>query len=46
MLENHCGEVLLQRRPPVGIWGGLWSMPEADSIEIPEELESCAHPNH
>jgi A/G-specific adenine glycosylase len=22
------GEVLLERRPPVGIWGGLWSFPE------------------
>jgi A/G-specific adenine glycosylase len=23
------GEVLLQKRPPKGIWGGLWSLPEA-----------------
>jgi len=23
------GEVLLQKRPPAGIWGGLWSLPEA-----------------
>ena len=22
------GEVLLERRPPTGIWGGLWSLPE------------------
>lgn len=22
------GEVLLERRPPSGIWGGLWSLPE------------------
>ena len=22
------GEVLLQKRPPTGIWGGLWSLPE------------------
>jgi A/G-specific adenine glycosylase len=22
--------VLLEKRPPVGIWGGLWSLPEAD----------------
>ncbi len=22
------GEILLERRPPVGIWGGLWSLPE------------------
>ena len=23
------GEVLLEKRPPVGIWGGMWSLPEA-----------------
>jgi A/G-specific adenine glycosylase len=22
------GEVLLEKRPPVGIWGGLWCLPE------------------
>jgi A/G-specific adenine glycosylase len=22
------GEVLLEKRPPIGIWGGLWSFPE------------------
>jgi len=25
------GEVLLEKRPPRGIWGGLWSLPEADA---------------
>jgi A/G-specific adenine glycosylase len=25
-LNQH--EVLLEKRPPVGIWGGLWSFPE------------------
>ncbi|MFA5081672.1 MAG: A/G-specific adenine glycosylase [Hydrogenophilaceae bacterium] len=24
----HAGEILLQKRPPTGIWGGLWSLPE------------------
>lgn len=24
------GEILLERRPPAGIWGGLWSLPEAE----------------
>ena len=29
MLLLHAGEdVLLEHRPPVGIWGGLWSFPE------------------
>jgi A/G-specific adenine glycosylase len=29
LAENPEGEVLLQRRPPVGIWASLWSLPEA-----------------
>ena len=28
ILKNNKGEVLLQQRPPSGIWGGLWSLPE------------------
>ncbi len=27
------GAVLLQRRPPQGIWPGLWSLPELDDLE-------------
>ena len=30
LLLDRGGEVLLQRRPPTGIWGGLWSPPECD----------------
>jgi A/G-specific adenine glycosylase len=29
------GEVLLERRPPTGIWGGLWSLPEAPAEAAP-----------
>jgi A/G-specific adenine glycosylase len=29
------GEVLLEKRPATGIWGGLWSLPEADADESP-----------
>lgn len=29
-LEDAQGRILMQRRPPSGIWGGLWSLPEAD----------------
>jgi A/G-specific adenine glycosylase len=32
------GEVLLERRPGTGIWGGLWSLPEA-----PAEADPVAH---
>jgi len=28
ILKNKLGEVLLEQRPPSGIWGGLWSLPE------------------
>lgn len=28
LLRNTDGEILLQQRPPTGIWGGLWSFPE------------------
>ncbi|HIL64108.1 MAG TPA: adenine DNA glycosylase [Porticoccaceae bacterium] len=29
ILQNDAGEVLLEKRPPNGIWGSLWSLPEA-----------------
>ncbi len=28
LLIEHAGHVLLERRPPSGIWGGLWCPPE------------------
>ncbi|MCC1495811.1 A/G-specific adenine glycosylase [Alcanivorax sp. 1008] len=28
LLENEHGEVLLEQRPPSGLWGGLWCLPE------------------
>ena len=28
LLREPGGSVLLEKRPPVGIWGGLWSLPE------------------
>ncbi|MGR8949264.1 MAG: A/G-specific adenine glycosylase [Gammaproteobacteria bacterium] len=34
-LTNPQQEVLLYRRPPVGIWGGLWCLPEIDLKEDP-----------
>jgi A/G-specific adenine glycosylase len=30
VLQRDNGEVFLERRPPVGIWGGLLSLPEFD----------------
>jgi A/G-specific adenine glycosylase len=31
LLLERLGEVLVERRPPTGIWAGLWSLPEAES---------------
>lgn len=31
IIENQRHEILLERRPPVGIWGGLWCFPECDT---------------
>jgi A/G-specific adenine glycosylase len=28
LILRHGDEVLLVKRPPVGVWGGLWSLPE------------------
>lgn len=28
IIKNSHGDILLKRRPPSGIWGGLWSLPE------------------
>src|SRR5690606_30134046 len=32
LLFVQAGQVLLRRRPPAGLWGGLWSFPEAAAV--------------
>ena len=40
LLEREDGALLLERRPPSGIWGGLWGFPE---LAIDEDvLARCA----
>lgn len=34
IIENSAGEILLERRPPAGIWGGLWSLPDAAGAPV------------
>jgi len=57
MLSNHLNQVYLERRPPTGIWGGLWSLPEFDDIDavhdwclskqlIPQDIEMLAVQRH
>jgi A/G-specific adenine glycosylase len=31
IIMNDEDRILLQQRPPAGIWGGLWSFPECDT---------------
>ena len=33
LLEHTAGPILLEQRPPQGIWGGLRSLPEFDSLQ-------------
>ncbi|MFT6876040.1 MAG: A/G-specific adenine glycosylase [Granulosicoccus sp.] len=41
-LTNQDGALLLERRPPNGIWGGLWSLPEvATGLEMQVWLEAA-----
>jgi A/G-specific adenine glycosylase len=34
ILQNHANEILLIKRPAVGIWGGLWSLPECSAPQM------------
>ncbi len=43
IIENPQKQILLARRPPAGIWGGLWSLPE---LEDGTQLESYLQTNY
>ncbi len=34
IVRDRAGRVLLERRPPTGVWAELWSLPECDEIEM------------
>ena len=39
ILTNEAGNILMEKRPPLGIWGGLWSLPQhEDSAELINKL--------
>ncbi|NER60395.1 A/G-specific adenine glycosylase [Pseudomonas sp. MAFF212428] len=38
LLANADGAILLYRRPSTGLWGGLWSLPELDTLDHLEHL--------
>ena len=37
LVIGRAGHWLVERRPPTGIWGGLWSLPQSDPREGLEE---------
>lgn len=39
IIHNQHGDILLEQRPSVGIWGGLWSFPELSTEE--NALDHC-----
>ena len=46
VVQGDDGRILLERRPPAGIWGGLWSLPEAEKVPEVDSgtaLESIEH---
>lgn len=36
LIENSEGQILLYQRPPTGLWGGLWSLPEVADLRDAE----------
>jgi len=38
MVACHDNHVLLEQRPDSGIWGGLWSLPEFEASDSPEQV--------
>ena len=47
VVRDGAGRVLMSRRPPAGIWGGLWCLPETDQlppgVQSGEVIESIEH---
>ncbi len=43
VVEDAEGAILIERRPPAGIWGGLWCLPVAAEGEAIDELLRAAH---
>jgi len=38
LVVRDAGRVLLERRPPAGIWGGLLSLPQAEGLEQAKDM--------
>ena len=40
IIRNSSNHVLLEQRPPSGIWGGLWTLPQIDTTENQRIIET------
>jgi len=40
IIKNEQGDYLMEKRPPAGIWGGLWSLPELAMDQPVDEMVS------
>jgi len=40
IIRNEKGDYLMEKRPPTGIWGGLWSLPELAMDQAVSEVVS------
>ncbi len=34
LIQDAAGRVLLTQRPPAGLWGGLWSLPQCEHADV------------
>ena len=37
IIKNNQQEVFMQKRPPIGIWGGLWCFPQFETVQLAKE---------
>ena len=43
LLRDSAGRILLERRPPTGVWAQLWSLPEANDLASARERVAREH---
>jgi A/G-specific adenine glycosylase len=43
LVLRHAGQILLEKRPSPGIWGGLWSFPETSGKDIARDCRSLGY---
>ncbi len=43
LVLRHAGQVLLERRPSPGIWGGLWSFPETSGQNVARDCRALGY---